>query len=163
MVCFYQRFTGLYGTIGSTEPKTRFIEVKVLPLSVYKFNVSISLELSSTNKAFLCWQTFIASMKTLRASADWKISRYRLLRFFGMPECWKYSCIRRHCMKSVSIRSYSGPHFHAFRLNKDQKNSEYGHYLRSAFHLGAGPYFNQLLETQSFFNVFRRYRNGTLN
>ena len=128
-----------------------------------QFNVSMSLELSSTNKAFLCWQTFIASMKTLRASADWKISRYRLLRFFGMPECWKYSCIRRHCMKSVSIRSYSGPHFHAFRLNKDQKNSEYGHYLRSAFHLGAGPYFNQLLETQSFFNVFRRYRNGTLN
>ena len=58
-------------------------------------------------------------------------------------------------MKSVSIRSYSGPHFHAFRLNKVQKNSEYRHYLRIAFHLGAeGPYFNQLLETQSFFDVF---------
>ena len=30
-------------------------------------------------------------------------------------------------MKSVRIRSYSGPHFPAFRLN----NSEYGHFLRS--------------------------------
>ena len=35
--------------------------------------------------------------------------------------------------KSVSIRSYSGPHFPAFRLNTDQNNSEYGHFLRSDF------------------------------
>ena len=52
------------------------------------------------------------------------------------------------CVKNVRIRSYSGPHFPAFALNKgvilrispnsvqmpenaDQNNSEYGHILRS--------------------------------
>ena len=53
-----------------------------------------------------------------------------------------------HCVKSVRIRSYSGPYFPAFELNTniqskyeysvrmwentDQNNSEYGHFLRSA-------------------------------
>ena len=31
-------------------------------------------------------------------------------------------------MKSVRIRSYSGPYFSAFGLNTDQNNSEYGHF-----------------------------------
>ena len=39
------------------------------------------------------------------------------------------------CVKSVHIRSYSGPYFPAFGLrmreNIDQNNSEYGHFLRS--------------------------------
>ena len=52
-----------------------------------------------------------------------------------------YSC---HCVKSVCIRSYSGPHFPAFGLNTeryrvslrmrenaDQNNSEYRHFSRS--------------------------------
>ena len=46
-----------------------------------------------------------------------------------------------HCVKSVPIRSYSGPYFPAFGLNTysvqmrenaDQNNSKYGHFLRSA-------------------------------
>ena len=38
-----------------------------------------------------------------------------------------------HCVKSVPIRSYSGPHFLVFglRKNADQNNSEYGHFSRS--------------------------------
>ena len=46
-----------------------------------------------------------------------------------------------HCVKSVCIRSFSGPYFPAFELNmersvqmrekSDQKNSEYGHFSRS--------------------------------
>ena len=47
-----------------------------------------------------------------------------------------------HYVKSVRIRSYSGPHFSAFGLNTeryslqmlenaDPNNSEYGHFLRS--------------------------------
>ena len=32
-----------------------------------------------------------------------------------------------HCVKTVRIRSYSGPYFQVFGLN----NSEYGHFLRS--------------------------------
>ena len=47
-----------------------------------------------------------------------------------------------YCVKNVHIRSYSGPLFFSFgspypvriRENKDQKNSEYGHFLRSNFH-----------------------------
>ena len=50
-------------------------------------------------------------------------------------------------MKSVRIRSYFGPHFPVFGLNRgispysvrmkenaDQNNSEYGHFLRSVNH-----------------------------
>ena len=38
-----------------------------------------------------------------------------------------------HCMKSVRIRSFSGPFFAAFRLNTSEKNSGYEHFSRSAF------------------------------
>ena len=52
---------------------------------------------------------------------------------------WQY-----RCAKCVRIRSYSGPHFPAFRLrispysvrmreNVDQNNSKYGHFLRSTY------------------------------
>ena len=50
----------------------------------------------------------------------------------------------KHCVKSVRIRSYSGPHFLLrispysvqIRENADQNNSEYGHFLRSeSFHI----------------------------
>lgn len=37
----------------------------------------------------------------------------------------------RHCVKSVRIRRYSGPHFLAFGLKEDQNNFDYGHFLRS--------------------------------
>ena len=47
-----------------------------------------------------------------------------------------------HCVKSVRVRSYSGPYFPAFGLNAEkyevrmrentnQNNSEYEHFLRS--------------------------------
>ena len=39
--------------------------------------------------------------------------------------------LTKHCVKSVRIRSYSGPYFTAFGLNADQKSSVYGHFLRS--------------------------------
>ena len=38
---------------------------------------------------------------------------------------------KKHCVKSVRIRSYSGPHFPAFGMNTDQNNSKYEHFLRS--------------------------------
>ena len=38
-----------------------------------------------------------------------------------------------HCVKSVRIRSYSGPDFPAFGLKTDQNNSKYGHFKRSVF------------------------------
>ena len=36
-----------------------------------------------------------------------------------------------HSLKSVRIRSYSGPHSVQTRENTDQTNSEYGHFLHS--------------------------------
>ena len=39
---------------------------------------------------------------------------------------------RCHCVKSVPIRSFSGPFSVRVRQNTDQKNSEYGQFLRSA-------------------------------
>ena len=38
-----------------------------------------------------------------------------------------------HCVKSVSIRSFSGPHSVRMWENTDQKNSEYGHFSRSVY------------------------------
>ena len=39
-----------------------------------------------------------------------------------------------HYVKSVGIWSFSGPYFPAFGMNMDQKNSEYGPFLRSDFY-----------------------------
>ena len=68
---------------------------------------------------------------------------------FDIPCRWcklNFGFLRDHvkselnCLKSVRIRSYSGPHFPAFGLlciqsecekNADQNNSGYGHFLRS--------------------------------
>ena len=36
-----------------------------------------------------------------------------------------------HWVKSFRIWSFSGPHFPAFKLNTDQKNSIYRHFSRS--------------------------------
>ena len=41
------------------------------------------------------------------------------------------TCDYPHCVKIVRIRCFFGPHFPAFGLNTDQKNSEYGHFSRS--------------------------------
>ena len=43
--------------------------------------------------------------------------------------------MKQHCVKSVRIRSYSGPYFSVFGLNTDQYNSEYEHFLRSGRHV----------------------------
>ena len=40
----------------------------------------------------------------------------------------QYGC-NEHCVRSVRIRSSSGPYFPAFGLNTDQNNYEYGHFL----------------------------------
>ena len=40
-----------------------------------------------------------------------------------------------HCVKSIRIRSYSGPFFPTFGLNTDQNNSEYGLFLRCDYKL----------------------------
>ena len=38
---------------------------------------------------------------------------------------------KRHCVKSVRIRSYSAAYSVRMRVNTDQNNSECGHFLRS--------------------------------
>ena len=72
-----------------------------------------------------------------------------------------------HYVKSVRIRSYSGPHFPSFGLNTerypysvriqenaDQNNSEYGHFLSSDsrnIHLLTFFVSDQLISDQMFF------------
>ena len=65
--------------------------------------------------------------------------------------CYSSRMCHCHCVKSVRIRSYSGPYFPTFELNTkrygsnspysvrmqentDQNNSEYGHFLRTMWH-----------------------------
>ena len=45
--------------------------------------------------------------------------------------CVSTLCFQEHYVKSVLIRSYSGPHSIQIRENTDQNNSEYRHFLRS--------------------------------
>ena len=55
----------------------------------------------------------------------------------GLGTEWEYferEQENKHCVKSVRIRSYSGPHFAAFRLNR--RDTEY----LSAFSPNAGKY-----------------------
>ena len=47
--------------------------------------------------------------------------------------CRECCIFHSHCVKSVRMRSYSGPHFPAFGLNTHQNNSEYGRFLRTKF------------------------------
>ena len=39
-----------------------------------------------------------------------------------------------HCVKSVRFRSFSSSYSVRMRENTDQKNSEYGHFSRSAYY-----------------------------
>ena len=59
-----------------------------------------------------------------------------------------------HCVKSVRIRSFSDPYFPAFRLNTDQKTSEYESVSRSG---------NNLFKTFNTFNLLNvfSYRKKT--
>ena len=51
---------------------------------------------------------------------------------FGLKQVSSQKILRlKRCVKSVLVRSYSGPYFPAFGLNADQNNSEQGHFLRS--------------------------------
>ena len=45
--------------------------------------------------------------------------------------CVSALCFQEHYVKSVLIRSYSGPHSIQIWENTDQNNSEYRHFLRS--------------------------------
>ena len=82
------------------------------------------------------------------------------------------STAKKHCVKSVGIRSFSGPYFPAFGLNTNQKNSECGHFLpsegtseknnqRLVTNFRAMPYVtsynsSQNIETNSIFQVKKR-------
>ena len=61
--------------------------------------------------------------------------------FLFYTKTWQYlkgvlwaqfcSLFMLHCVKSVRIRSYCGPHFPAFGLKTEQNNSKYGHFSRN--------------------------------
>ena len=75
---------------------------------------------------------WLVSIKKVN-SAHWFFPRYLNLKYF---------ICNHHCQKYARFRSFSGPYFPAFglmterysvlRKNTNQKNSEYGHFSRSA-------------------------------
>ena len=56
-----------------------------------------------------------------------------------------------HYVKSVHIRRFSGPHFPAFGLNTDHRNSEYGHFSVS------GPQAENIYHP--IFKAILKYKN----
>ena len=57
-----------------------------------------------------------------------------------------------HCVKSVRMRSYSGPYSVRMRENTDQNNSEYGHFSRSAGLYMIGTFVMKELKSIPFDN-----------
>ena len=49
----------------------------------------------------------------------------------GRKKCCAFALRFKDCVKSVRIRSYSGPYSVRMLENTDQNNSEYEHFLRS--------------------------------
>ena len=97
---------------------------------------------------------------------------WQLLSFFPLATV-------HHCVKSVHIRSYSGPHFPLIRTeccvslsiqsecekmgeNADRNNSEYRHFLRSAYNevsAGLEKYCRQFTARTQFFFFFVYFKN----
>ena len=82
------------------------------------------------------------NLKQIRHPLNLRLTFF-LLMFYG-----KKFRESHHCVKSVRIRNYSGPHFPAFGPNMEsrispysvrmrektnQNNSEYGHFLRGEY------------------------------
>ena len=94
----------------------------------------------------------------LRSDILTKLPHYRLTFLFHNP--WKHfkhsfpsTQVTFHCVKSVCIRSYSGPHFPAFRLNTERYRvsfriqSECGK-MRIRITLNAGIFYAVFLPVQ---------------
>ena len=72
-------------------------------------------------------------------------SEYHRSVFRTLTNIYEWAFLQKlHCVKSVSIRSYSGPYFLSFGLNTDQDNCEYGHFLCS------------IVEDWKLFNIFAK-------
>ena len=88
------------------------------------------------------WLTvFLLKHRRFQVNFSGNLSSYFLYGFIHQQV--KFCSSYRHCVKNVRIRSFSGPYFPAFELNistysvrmrenKDQKNSEYGHFSHIA-------------------------------
>ena len=64
---------------------------------------------------------------------SWFTQPFQTISYFLSRETWSLIRVRnlKHCVKSVRIRSYSGPYSVRMREIVDQKNSEYRHFSRS--------------------------------
>ena len=78
-------------------------------------------------KLLMTLLSFNSCKVVLRKTVFWCIgATYQLCSIYS------HHRVYYHCVKSVRIRCYSGPHAPAFGLKTDQNNSECGHFLRSA-------------------------------
>ena len=90
------------------------------------------------------WKTSFFCVVRVKVNQPLFVPAFSLIQWFSIFCRIRYNFLRsngvngdnvakftraEHCVKSVRIRSYSGPHFPAFGLNTDQNNSEYGHFF----------------------------------
>ena len=59
-------------------------------------------------------------------------SQYFPYLFWALKLTYMSDLLVHHCVKSVRIRSYSGPYSVRMRENTDQNNSEYGHFSHNS-------------------------------
>ena len=83
----------------------------------------------------------------LRIGFDFKFS-------LGSP------CLKRHCVKIVQIRSFSGPYSVRLRGNMDQKNSVFEQFSRSENDLKTFKTTWQWIQNQCEIHLVVEYWNG---
>ena len=120
------------GMSGNWLVLRKFIELSWKPYLEHLY-LFYSLIFKQTENKYLYWTVNLCGLRKCKSSSVvWP-------GLIFVPYSWQ-QCSTWHCVKSVGIRSYSGPYFLAFGLKKirentDQNNSEYRHFLCSVdFH-----------------------------
>ena len=124
-------YTSLLNSYWNLDLKLEFQILIRIPSLIFKFSLELWFEawfqnsyLRSNSK--LCLQILMVSA-TFSGVETLKYHLFHGIWFLDGIVSFLSSVGDSHCMKSVRIRSDSGPYFQASRLN----NSEYGHFLRT--------------------------------
>lgn len=102
-----------------TSDKTSLVRGKVESRANKSYMVTAATKIKIIRNMQYCWHLNWGTDKKVFREANQTSS------FFSFPEQrLMKSVMHYHCLKSISIRGFSGTHFLSFQLNTDQKNSD---------------------------------------
>lgn len=111
-----------------TSDKTSLVRGKVESRANKSYMVTAATTIKIIRNMQYCWHLNWGTDKKVFREANQTSS------FFSSPQQrLMKSVMHYHCLKRNSIWSFSGTYFLSFRLNTDQKNSGWTHFLRSVY------------------------------